>query len=34
MASEWKGYMEGAIRSGERNAAEVIKALNAGITAR
>ena len=24
---EWKGYMEGAVRSGERGAAEVIKAL-------
>ncbi|OGE52428.1 hypothetical protein PENARI_c010G03712 [Penicillium arizonense] len=33
-AGEWKGYMEGAIRSGERAAAEVIKGLQAGITAR
>lgn len=24
---EWKGYMEGAVRSGERGAAEVIEAL-------
>jgi Monoamine oxidase len=30
-AGEWKGYMEGAIRSGERAAAEVVKALNAGF---
>ncbi|KAJ5747148.1 uncharacterized protein N7511_008844 [Penicillium nucicola] len=33
-AGEWKGYMEGAIRSGERAAAEVVKGLQAGITAR
>ncbi|KAJ5087343.1 hypothetical protein N7456_010959 [Penicillium angulare] len=33
-AGEWKGYMEGAIRSGERAAAEVVKALNAGLTSR
>lgn len=33
-AGEWKGYMEGAIRSGERAAAEVIKAVNVGITSR
>jgi monoamine oxidase len=26
-AGEWKGYMEGAVRSGERAAAEVIKDL-------
>ncbi|RHZ60123.1 putative flavin-containing amine oxidase [Aspergillus thermomutatus] len=32
-AGEWKGYMEGAIRSGERAAAEVVKALNAGFVA-
>lgn len=31
-AGEWKGYMEGAIRSGERAAAEVLKGLKAGIT--
>lgn len=24
---EWKGYMDGAIRSGERGAAEVVQAL-------
>ncbi|RAH81528.1 putative flavin-containing amine oxidase [Aspergillus japonicus CBS 114.51] len=33
-AGEWKGYMEGAIRSGERAASEVVKALQAGVTAR
>ncbi|KAJ6177271.1 hypothetical protein N7485_004185 [Penicillium canescens] len=33
-AGEWKGYMEGAIRSGERAAAEVIKSLQTGIIAR
>ncbi|KAH2754026.1 hypothetical protein KXW10_003775 [Aspergillus fumigatus] len=33
-AGEWKGYMEGAIRSGERAAAEVVKSLNKGITSR
>lgn len=33
-AGEWKGYMEGAIRSGERVAAEVAKDLQTGITAR
>ena len=33
-ATEWRGYMEGAIRSGERAAAEVIKGFNAGVTAR
>lgn len=33
-AGEWKGYMEGAIRSGERAAAEVVKSFNAGITSR
>jgi monoamine oxidase len=27
-AYEWKGYMEGAVRSGERGAAEVLLALN------
>ena len=32
-AGEWKGYMEGAVRSGERAAAEVIKTLNGPITA-
>lgn len=29
-AGEWKGYMEGAIRSGERAASEVVKALSSG----
>ncbi|KAL4909138.1 hypothetical protein BDW74DRAFT_187469 [Aspergillus multicolor] len=33
-AGEWKGYMEGAIRSGERAAAEVVKSVNAGISSR
>ncbi|KAH8427438.1 putative flavin-containing amine oxidase [Aspergillus melleus] len=33
-AGEWKGYMEGAVRSGERAAAEVVKSLNVGITSR
>ncbi|KAJ5786789.1 uncharacterized protein N7503_012001 [Penicillium pulvis] len=33
-AGEWKGYMEGAIRSGERAAAEVLKGLNAAFVAR
>ncbi|KAI0547061.1 putative flavin-containing amine oxidase [Xylaria curta] len=33
-AGEWKGYMEGAVRSGERAAAEVIKDLQAGIISR
>ncbi|KAJ5589212.1 hypothetical protein N7537_011890 [Penicillium hordei] len=33
-AGEWKRYMEGAIRSGERAAAEVVKTLNAGIFSR
>ena len=27
-AYEWKGYMEGAVRSGERGAQEVLLALN------
>ncbi len=27
-AFEWKGYMEGAVRSGERGAQEVLLALN------
>lgn len=27
-AFEWKGYMEGAVRSGERGAREVLLALN------
>ncbi|KKK15811.1 hypothetical protein P175DRAFT_0465442 [Aspergillus ochraceoroseus IBT 24754] len=31
-AGEWKGYMEGAIRSGERAAAEVIKGLNGAVS--
>jgi monoamine oxidase len=26
-ASEWKGYMEGAVRAGERGAKEVVEAL-------
>jgi len=29
-AYEWKGYMEGAVRSGERGAAEVVAALGIG----
>ncbi|KAH8900146.1 hypothetical protein GQ53DRAFT_869502 [Thozetella sp. PMI_491] len=33
-AGEWKGYMEGAIRSGERAAAEVVKDLSRGIVSR
>ncbi|RDW81028.1 putative flavin-containing amine oxidase [Aspergillus mulundensis] len=33
-AGEWKGYMEGAIRSGERAAAEVLKSVNGGISSR
>ncbi|POR36823.1 YjgF/Yer057p/UK114 family [Tolypocladium paradoxum] len=33
-AGEWKGYMEGAIRSGERAAAEVIEGLNSGVVSR
>ncbi|KAJ6005042.1 hypothetical protein N7540_012841 [Penicillium herquei] len=33
-AGEWKGYMEGAVRSGSRAAAEVVKDLNGPITAR
>lgn len=33
-AGEWKGYMEGAVRSGERAAAEVAKDLEAGVIAR
>lgn len=28
-AYEWKGYMEGAVRSGERGAEEIINALGA-----
>ena len=27
-AYEWKGYMEGAVRSGERGAQEVLLAVN------
>ena len=27
-AYEWKGYMEGAVRSGERGAQEVLLAMN------
>jgi monoamine oxidase len=30
-AGEWKGYMEGAVRSGERAASEVIKALSLAL---
>ncbi|KAH6973723.1 hypothetical protein BKA56DRAFT_619930 [Ilyonectria sp. MPI-CAGE-AT-0026] len=33
-AGEWKGYMEGAVRSGERAAAEVVKGLSAGVVSR
>ncbi|KAI0487801.1 putative flavin-containing amine oxidase [Xylaria cf. heliscus] len=33
-AGEWKGYMEGAVRSGERAAAEVVKDLRAGLISR
>ncbi|KAI0111203.1 putative flavin-containing amine oxidase [Nemania sp. FL0031] len=33
-AGEWKGYMEGAVRSGERAAAEVVKDLQAGFVSR
>lgn len=33
-AGEWKGYMEGAVRSGERAAAEVSQCLGSGITAK
>ncbi|KAH7034531.1 uncharacterized protein B0I36DRAFT_263490 [Microdochium trichocladiopsis] len=33
-AGEWKGYMEGAVRSGERAADEVMKALNCGIVSK
>ncbi|OHF02304.1 flavin containing amine oxidoreductase [Colletotrichum orchidophilum] len=33
-AGEWKGYMEGAVRSGERAGAEVVKSLNGGIVSR
>lgn len=33
-AAEWKGYMEGAVRSGERAAQEVIKGISGGIVAR
>lgn len=31
-AGEWKGYMEGAVRSGDRAAAEVIESLKAGVS--
>ncbi|KAH9892090.1 hypothetical protein F4778DRAFT_323843 [Xylariomycetidae sp. FL2044] len=34
VAGEWKGYMEGAIRSGERAAAEVVEGLDSGFVAR
>lgn len=33
-AGEWKGYMEGAVRSGERAAEEVTADLSSGIVAR
>ncbi|TRX91503.1 hypothetical protein FHL15_007508 [Xylaria flabelliformis] len=33
-AAEWKGYMEGAVRSGERAAAEVNKDLRTGMISR
>lgn len=33
-AGEWKGYMEGAVRSGERVASEVISDLDSGVIAR
>ncbi|KAL2883490.1 hypothetical protein SGCOL_001173 [Colletotrichum sp. CLE4] len=33
-AGEWKGYMEGAVRSGERAAAEVVRSLQGGIVSR
>lgn len=33
-AGEWKGYMEGAVRSGERAASEVVKSLSIGLQAR
>lgn len=33
-AGEWKGYMEGAVRSGERVASEVIDGLGPGVVAR
>lgn len=33
-AVNWRGYMEGAVESGERAAAEVIQGLNAGALAR
>ncbi|KAJ2991970.1 hypothetical protein NUW58_g2327 [Xylaria curta] len=33
-AGEWKGYMEGAVRSGERAAAEVVGDLRAGFVSR
>ncbi|KAF7560289.1 hypothetical protein G7046_g3871 [Stylonectria norvegica] len=33
-AGEWKGYMEGAVRSGERAAGEVLKDLKNALTAR
>ncbi|OJJ47733.1 hypothetical protein ASPZODRAFT_131290 [Penicilliopsis zonata CBS 506.65] len=32
-AVEWKGYMEGAVQSGERAAGEVIKRLQGGVVA-
>lgn len=33
-AIEWRGYMEGALRSGERAAAEVVKDLTSGLSSR
>ena len=31
-ATQWSGYMEGAVQSGERAAAEVLEALGAGVS--
>lgn len=33
-AGEWKGYMEGAVRSGERAAAEVVQHLGSSVAAK
>ncbi|GKT44488.1 amine oxidase [flavin-containing] [Colletotrichum spaethianum] len=33
-AGEWKGYMEGAVRSGERAAAEVVESLKSDVAPR
>ena len=32
-SSVWRGYMEGAVRSGQRAGAEVVKALSREVTA-